>query len=119
MHARDAPSSVKKKSSTKEKHTWRWSVGVTAAPRAIPTLRTCLSSLASAGWTSPRIFAEPDCDVPSGYDITRRATCLGAWPNWYLSLAELVMVDPLADCYGLFQDDVVLCKNVGCHGYCP
>ena len=49
--------------------------------------------------------------MPSGYDITRRATRLGAWPNWYLSLAELVMVDPLADCYGLFQDDVVLCKN--------
>lgn len=37
---------------------------------------------------------------------------MGAWPNWYLSLAELVMLDPLADCYFMSQDDVVFCRHV-------
>jgi len=37
---------------------------------------------------------------------------MGAWPNWYLSLAELVLLDPLADCYFLSQDDVIFSRNV-------
>lgn len=36
---------------------------------------------------------------------------MGAWPNWYLALAELVLKDPLADCYFLVQDDVIFCRN--------
>jgi len=91
---------------------FRWSVGVTTAPRAVPTLERCLASLTRAGWDHPRIFAEPDAPVPVGLPVTRRASRMGAWPNWYLALAELVMLDPLADCYFLSQDDVVYCRHV-------
>lgn len=99
-------------SSASARPAWRWAVGVTTAPRTNSTLSRCLASLASAGWTNPRVFAEPDCDVPSGYEVTRRGSRVGAWPNWYLSLAELVMQDPLADCYFMVQDDVILCRSV-------
>lgn len=37
---------------------------------------------------------------------------MGAWPNWYLALAELVMLDPLADYYFMSQDDVVFCEHL-------
>lgn len=93
------------------KSQWRWSVGVTTAPRETPTLARCLSSLDRAGWPHPHIFAEPDCHVTPGYEVTRRGARMGAWPNWYLALAELVLRDPLADCYFLAQDDVILCRN--------
>lgn len=91
---------------------FRWSIGITTAPRAAPTLERCLGSLARAGWEQPRIFAEPDAPVPTGLPVTWRASRMGAWPNWYLSLAELVMLEPLADCYFLSQDDVVFCRHV-------
>lgn len=91
---------------------FRWSVGVTTAPRGVPTLERCLASLARAGWGRPRIFAEPEAPVPAGLSVTRRASRMGAWPNWYLALAELVLLDPLADCYFLSQDDVVYCRHV-------
>lgn len=99
-------------SSASDKAEWRWAVGVTTAPRASATLPRCLASLALAGWPSPQIFAEPDCDVPADYKVTRRGSKVGAWPNWYLALAELVMQDPLADCYFVVQDDVILCQSV-------
>lgn len=91
---------------------WRWAVGVTTAPRAVPTLERCLVSLALAGWDHPRIFAEPDASVPRELPVTRRASKMGAWPNWYLALAELVLLDPLADCYFMAQDDVIFCRYV-------
>ncbi|WP_437194470.1 hypothetical protein [Planctomicrobium sp. SH527] len=85
---------------------------MTTAPRGGPTLERCLASLARAGWERPRIFAEPEAPVPAGLPVTRRASRMGAWPNWYLALAELVLLDPLADCYFLSQDDVVYCQHV-------
>ena len=43
----------------------RWAVGVTTAPRALPTLGDCLTSLKSAGWTDPRLFVDGLRDVPN------------------------------------------------------
>lgn len=90
---------------------WHWSIGVTTAPRALPTLRRTLVSLAEAGWDDPHLFAEPGCEVPEGYAVTRRGRRMGAWPNWYLALAELVLKDPHADAYVLIQDDVLFSRN--------
>lgn len=94
-----------------EQTPWKWSVGVTTAPRELPTLERTLHSLANAGWESPHLFAEPDCVVPDGFPVTRRGIRLGAWPNWYLALSELVLKDPLADAYFLIQDDVLFSRN--------
>ena len=95
-----------------------WSVGVTTAPRRKPTLAVTLASLARAGWDRPRLFAEPGAEVPaafSGLPVSRRDETLGAFPNWLLGLAELVLRDPAADAYLMAQDDVLF--SAGLRGY--
>lgn len=92
-----------------------WAVGVTTAPRHRPTLARCMASLAAAGWERPRLFAEPGAEVPPEFahlPLTRRDEVLGAWPNWFLALAELVQRQPHAGAYLLVQDDTVFCRNV-------
>lgn len=87
-----------------------WAVGVTTAPRPRPTLPRCLESLAEAGWERPRLFAEPGSEIPAGYGslpTSHRDSTLGAFPNWFLGLAELVMRQPRAQAYFLGQDDVI------------
>jgi hypothetical protein len=88
----------------------RWAVGVTTAPRPLPTLAECLTSLRSAGWAGPRLFVDGAVDVTEpfqGLPRTDRAPRLGAWPSYYLALGELLMRDPAADAFLLVQDDVV------------
>ncbi|HEY2157755.1 MAG TPA: hypothetical protein VGH33_19150 [Isosphaeraceae bacterium] len=85
-----------------------WSVGVTTAPRAVPTLADCLASLAAAGWKSPRLFVDGDVAIPEAFahlPRTDRRPQIGAWPNYYLALGELLMRDPEADAYMIVQDD--------------
>ena len=93
----------------------RWAVGVTTAPRREPTLKQTLHSLADAGWDQSRLFAEPETEIPAGFEdlpITRRDQLLGAFPNWYLGLAELVMREPRADAYLMCQDDVLFSEGL-------
>lgn len=92
-----------------------WAVGVTTAPRQVPTLERSLASLIAAGWNSPRLFAEPGTEIPPQFrnlPISQRDTVLGAFPNWYLGLAELVMREPQADAYLLCQDDVLFSEGL-------
>lgn len=94
---------------------FRWAVGVTTAPRRKPTLEACLSSLVQAGWNQLRLFAEPGTEIPAAFSylpVALRDGVLGAFPNWYLSLAELVMRNPHADAYFLCQDDVLLSRGL-------
>lgn len=107
MNDPDAASAVKE-----------WAVGITTAPRKRTTLTRCLQSLAAAGWDCPRIFAEPGTQLPpnlSNYSLTQRDETLGAFPNWYLGLCELIMRQPEADAYFMCQDDVVF--SIGLRGY--
>ena len=92
-----------------------WAVGVTTAPRPEPTLARTLDSLAIAGWERPRLFVEPDSEIPPRFaDLPRsdRDEPLGAFANWYLALAELVMRSPRAEAYFMVQDDVVFARGV-------
>lgn len=89
-----------------------WSVGITTAPREKPTLQRTLASLQSAGWEQVRVFADGECEVPSGYMVTRREPASGAFSNWFLGLAELIQRQPKAKWYAMFQDDLVLCRGV-------
>jgi hypothetical protein len=85
-----------------------WSTAVTTAPRGVPTLKECLDSLTHAGWERPRLFVDGEVDIPAAYrDLprTHRDPCIGAWPNYYLALVELLMREPSADAYLLVQDD--------------
>jgi hypothetical protein len=89
----------------------RWAVGVTSAPRRRPTLDWCLDSLRRAGWETPRLFIDSAVTIAerfAGLPVSLREGKLGAWPNYYLTLAELLMREPEADAFLLVQDDVVL-----------
>lgn len=86
-----------------------WAVGITSAPRREPTLDRTRDSLAQAGWTEPHLFL--DGPVSRDHDrcfasVTHRDPAVGAWPNYFLSLAELLMRNPQAEAYLLLQDDV-------------
>jgi hypothetical protein len=88
----------------------KWAVGVTTAPRRQETLPWCLDSLARAGWSSPRLFIDSGVEVAERFShmpVTRREPGLGAWPNYYLGLAELLMREPTADAYFMVQDDSI------------
>ena len=92
-----------------------WAVGMTTAPRRRPTLARSLASLHAAGWEQPRIFAEPGVELPAPYamlPISRRDVTLGAFPNWFLGLSELIMRHPHAGAYLMFQDDVLLAEGL-------
>lgn len=53
-------------------------------------------------------------DSPRFADLPRseRDEPLGAFANWYLALAELVMRSPRAEAYFMVQDDVVFARGV-------
>lgn len=91
-----------------------WAVGVTTAPRHEPTLDLCLASMAAAGWTPPRLFMDGDVRLSAAaakLPRTERDPKIGAWPNYFLALGELVMRSPQADAFLLVQDDVVFFQH--------
>ncbi len=92
-----------------------WAVGVTSAPRPRPTLARCLESLTEAGWGRPRLFAEPGSEISAEFGslpATHRDETLGAFPNWFLGLAELVMRRPRVEAYLMCQDDVIFAASL-------
>jgi hypothetical protein len=87
-----------------------WAVGVITSPRLTPTLDTCLDSLKRAGWGSPRLFVDKATSIAlrhASLPLTLREPGIGAWPNYYLALAELVLREPEADAYLMVEDDVL------------
>lgn len=97
---------------------WQWAVGITTAPRRVSTLERCLQSVGDAGWNEVRLFAEPGVELSHlqlRSSVTWRDQTLGAFPNWYLGLSELVMRHPAADAFFMIQDDAVF--SVGLRAY--
>ncbi len=89
----------------------QWAVGVTTAPRRLPTLEYCLDGLSGAGWPEPVLFADESLELPKRFEeltVTVRRPRVGAWPNYYLALAELTLRQPEADVYMILQDDALL-----------
>jgi hypothetical protein len=94
--------------------TMQWAVGMTTAPRRVPTLQRSLSSLCAAGWDTFRLFAEPTTEVSVEFQsvpITQHDCVLGAFPNWYLALTELYLRNPLAEAFLICQDDVLFARG--------
>lgn len=97
-----------------------WSVGVTTAHRRLPTVDECLDSVVNAGWETIRIFSDaavPLSDRHSHQPCTLREPSIGAWPNFYLSLAELLMREPETDAYLMIQDDALFFNHRGLKTY--
>lgn len=91
-----------------------WQIGVTAGPRPVDTLPQTLKSLKAAGFPNPVIFADDFSPEVSGVDVVRRQKRLGAWPNFWLGLTELVCRNPNAEFYMIVQDDVVFYRDTRC-----
>jgi hypothetical protein len=88
-----------------------WAVGVTTAPRIRPTLEICLDGLVGAGWERPHLFIDAAVRIPERYahlPYTYREEKVGAWPAYFLALAELLMRRPRADAYMIVQDDALV-----------
>ena len=97
-----------------------WAVGVTTSPRKEPTVDICLDSLARAGWERPWLFVDEGthlADHQLCLPVTYRQDKVGAWPNFYLALQELLMRQPDADAYLLVQDDAVFYDRESLRGY--
>ncbi len=87
-----------------------WSVGVTTAPRSRATVDWTIDSLGRAGWPAPRVFADLPVALAERHQrlaITVREPDLGAWPNYYLAIVELLLREPSADAILMVQDDVL------------
>ncbi len=97
-----------------------WMVGVTTSPRREDTLDRTLDSIRRAGWSSPWLFFDSAVQVAERHahlPVTYREARTGAWPNYYLSLTEMLMRDPNADAYMIVQDDVVLSHSENLRTY--
>jgi hypothetical protein len=95
-----------------------WAFGVTTVPeRRKTTLPLTLASLAAAGFPAPHLFVDGERDAVSWRDqfrcgATARWPKLRAYGNWCLALAELYILNPAADRFALFQDDVLAVKDL-------
>lgn len=86
-----------------------WAVGMTTAPRRTPTLEASLDYLRRAGWDELHLGVDGSTSLPaesSVEQISVRTPGIGAWPNFYLTMLELVLKQPEADAVLMLQDDV-------------
>lgn len=95
-----------------------WSYGVTTVQsRRADLLPRTLASLAAGGFDRPRIFVDGDWNLQGWSNefrlpITCRYPMIHAYGNWLLAALELLIREPHADRYALFQDDLVTYKNL-------
>ena len=103
-----------------EKAVQYWAVGVTTAPRRERTLLKTVESLMKAGWTEPHLFVDGDVTLPEALGdlcATRRNPAVKAWPNYLLSILELLMRHPTADAFLMIQDDVCVFPHPAVKSY--
>lgn len=98
----------------------KWAYGVTTVPeRAHTLLPRTLTSLGHAGFDAPHLFVDGCTPAQHAEYHSRygeRVTCRGkrvrTAGNWVLSLYELYLLDPAADRYAVFQDDLIACRGL-------
>lgn len=103
----------------------RWAYGVTTVPqRSGDLLPRTLRSLKAGGFPKPRLFVDGWDGRDDRYlwatarpgewelDITPRWPLARAAVSWTLALYELVLREPAAHYYALFQDDLVTCRGL-------
>ena len=89
----------------------KWAVGITTAPRRLPTLEQCVHSVLAAGWDEPMLLIDGDVEIlpsMSGLRASRHSPAAGALPNYILALWELYLRHPAADAYLMIQDDALM-----------
>ena len=95
-----------------------WTCGLTTVPsRRETTLPGTLTSLERGGFPAPRLFVDGDATgyealEAAGHKLTYRGERVRTMGNWALGLLELYFRNPHADVYAMFQDDVLLYRNL-------
>ncbi len=95
--------------SRNSQRTMVWAVGVLTAPRKRKTLEATLHDLRRAGFADIQLFAEPDAEIPAGFQhlpVTRQGRALGVFGNTMTALSALYLSQPHAEAFALFQDDI-------------
>lgn len=100
--------------------TYSWAYGVlTIRSRKVKELPTTLKSLAEAGFPEPRLFVDGlghlesfDYEAEFELPVTNHCPLVRLFGNWWLALWELYLRNPLADFFALFNDDILLYKNL-------
>ena len=93
----------------------RWSVGVLTAPRPRSRLAETVRSLAQAGWSDLTLRAEPGTPVAQdrrGVRVVVNDRRLGPHLNFRTTLHGLLTEQPAADAYAVFEDDILVTKNL-------
>lgn len=99
----------------------KWQCGLTTVPQRAGAehLERTLRSVEAGGFPKPRLFVD-GCDEQTalayrhahGLEVTARSPRIGAWGNWWLGMWELWVRDPHADRFAMFQDDLVIVRNL-------
>lgn len=98
------------------KHPISWIYGVTTvSQRRHDLLPKTLESLKNAGFPEPILFVdggnhEDYADL--GLECVVRKSPVGSYANWAMAMTDLWFRSPTAQRYALFEDDILLCKNV-------
>lgn len=93
----------------------RWAYGVMSVyNRRLTTLPRTLESLGAAGFDNPRLFVDGyhDSSIYLPYQATCHHPPLRPFGNWITALWELLIREPTAHRYAIFQDDVIAYKNL-------
>ncbi len=101
----------------KDMRTVSWACGVTTVPeRREGVLVQTLESLKAAEFDKPRLFVDghgTDYDkISREYGCTFRSPQIRAYGNWVLALYELYIREPTMQRYVIFQDDILLYRNL-------
>jgi len=95
----------------------KWEYGVTTVPERLGTyLPRTLGSLLRGGFPQPRLFVdgcEDDCPYRElGLPVTTRWPRIRTYGNWDLGMREMFYRNAYADYYVIFQDDIIVSKNL-------
>ncbi len=104
----------------------KWTYGITTVPSRKELFHKTLASLRLAGFSDPHVFMDGpadtplfDCDIHSkNYGllyagrVSERREVIHPYGNWLLALLEMFIREPHADRYAIFQDDIIMSKNV-------
>lgn len=95
----------------------KWAYGVTTVPsRSSTTLVHTINSLCGAGFDYPLVFCDGPLDGVVADDYRNyssyRVSRIGAYGNYLLGLWELLIRNPTCQRFAMFQDDIVVSKNL-------
>lgn len=91
-----------------------WAYGITTVPSRVENglLAQTVYSLANAGFDLPTLFIDGGCECLLGLPIVINCPAIGHLANWLRAIVHLYAVNPNADAYVLFEDDLIACPNL-------